>query len=274
MRRSRWPGRREIWSVFLSLVIGFALATWLRVRFVPIGAITGPGGRTCSLNGVTNSDLSQITPEPPDPPKNMIFVGVMTAKKYLRSRAAAVNRTWARTIPGRVNFFSSGGSASSVPDLNLPIVSLRGVDDSYPPQKKSFMMLKYMADNLIDKYEWFMRTDDDVYVRGDKLEAFLRSVNSSQTLFIGQAGLGKVEEFGLLNLGQGDNFCMGGPGMIFSRATLRKIAPHISYCLKNLWSTHEDVEVGRCVKKFAEIDCTWSYEVRRNSSLHVVYLIF
>ena len=274
MRRSRWPGRRELWSVFLSLIIGFAIATWLRVRFVPIGAITGPGGRTCSLNGEANSDLSQITPEPPDPPKNMIFVGVMTAKKYLRSRAVAVNRTWARTIPGRVNFFSSGGSASSVPDLNLPIVSLRGVDDSYPPQKKSFMMLKYMADNLIDKYEWFMRTDDDVYVRGDKLEAFLRSVNSSQTLFIGQAGLGKVEEFGLLNLGQGDNFCMGGPGMIFSRATLRKIAPHISYCLKNLWSTHEDVEVGRCVKKFAEIDCTWSYEVRKVSLFAVFIFLF
>lgn len=32
-------------------------------------------------------------------------------------------------------------------------------------------------------------------------------------------------------------------------------------CLKNLYSTHEDVEVGRCVQKFAGIPCTWNYEV-------------
>ncbi|XP_033633691.1 chondroitin sulfate synthase 1-like [Asterias rubens] len=55
---------------------------------------------------------------------------------------------------------------------------------------------------------------------------------------------------------------MGGPGMIFSRETLRLVVPHISYCLKNMWSIHEDVEVGRCIKKFAEIDCTWAYEMQ------------
>jgi hypothetical protein len=39
------------------------------------------------------------------------------------------------------------------------------------------------------------------------------------------------------------------------------VAPHIPTCLKNLYSTHEDVEVGRCVQKFAGIPCTWNYEV-------------
>lgn len=65
---------------------------------------------------------------------------------------------------------------------------LRGVDDSYPPQKKSFMMLKYMHDHYLDKYEWFMRADDDVYIKGDLLESFLRSLNSSEPLFLGQTG--------------------------------------------------------------------------------------
>lgn len=54
----------------------------------------------------------------------------------------------------------------------------------------------------------------------------------------------------------------GGPGVIMSRETLRRVAPHIPVCLKNLYSTHEDVEVGRCVQKFAGIPCTWNYEVR------------
>lgn len=54
---------------------------------------------------------------------------------------------------------------------------------------------------------------------------------------------------------------MGGPGVILSRETLKRVAPHIPTCLKNLYSTHEDVEIGRCVQKFAGIPCTWNYEV-------------
>ena len=184
----------------------------------------------------------------------------MTAQKYLDTRAKSVFKTWGKKIPGRMSFFSRSGSSSTVADL--PLVSLPGVDDSYPPQKKSFMMLKFMHDNYLDKFEWFMRVDDDVYIKPDKLEFFLRSLNSSIPQFIGQAGMGNKDEFGLLSLDYDENFCMGGPGIILSRETLRMVVPHISYCLKNLYSTHEDVEIGRCIRKFANISCTWSYEVR------------
>lgn len=139
---------------------------------------------------------------------------------------------------------------------------LPGVDDSYPPQKKSFMMLKYMHDHYLDKYEWFMRADDDVYIKGDKLENFLRSLNSSEPLFLGQTGLGTTEEMGKLALEPGENFCMGGPGVIMSREVLRRMVPHIGECLREMYTTHEDVEVGRCVRRFAGVQCVWSYEVR------------
>lgn len=168
-------------------------------------------------------------------------------------------RTWSKTIPGKVEFFSSEGSDTSIP---IPIVPLPGVDDSYPPQKKSFMMLKYMHDHYLDKYEWFMRADDDVYIKGDKLENFLRSLNSSEPLFLGQTGLGTTEEMGKLALEPGENFCMGGPGVIMSREVLRRMVPHIGECLREMYTTHEDVEVGRCVRRFAGVQCVWSYEVR------------
>jgi chondroitin sulfate synthase len=103
-----------------------------------------------------------------NPRKALLFVGVMTAQKYLGTRARAVYETWGREIPGRIAFFTS---ATSVPPLNrpdLPIVPLSGVDDSYPPQKKSFLMLQYMWERYGDRFEWFMRADDDVYVRPDR----------------------------------------------------------------------------------------------------------
>ncbi|KAK8735340.1 hypothetical protein OTU49_005628 [Cherax quadricarinatus] len=191
--------------------------------------------------------------------KNLLFVGVMTADKYLDTRAKAVYETWGKQLPGKIAFFSSETSTTNV---DIPLIRLRGVDDSYPPQKKSFMMIKYMAEHFADHFEFFMRADDDIYVRPDKLELFLRSVNSTKAHFIGQAGKGNQEEFGHLSLKMDENFCMGGPGVIMSRSTLLQVAPHVRDCLKNLWSTHEDVEVGRCVRKYAKVPCTWSYEMQ------------
>lgn len=193
--------------------------------------------------------------------KNLIFVGVMTAEKYLSTRAVAVYETWGKDVPGKIGFFSSQKSKRPDNYPNLPLISLDGVDDSYPPQKKSFMMLKYMYEQYGEHFEWFFRADDDVYIRTERLEELLKSLDSRKVYFLGQAGQGNMEEFGLLSLQENENFCMGGPGMLMSRETLARFAPHIKNCLKNLFTTHEDVEVGRCVQKFANTSCTWAYDV-------------
>lgn len=247
-------------SLFIGILFGFLIAIMLR-SFIPHHLMSGCiHHRIRSVNriiqeNVYHENIENISKQD----KTLLFIGVMTAQKFLESRALAIHSTWGQNVPGKLLFFSSSVSKTL---LKIPLVPLMGVDDSYPPQKKSFLMLKYMHDHYIDKFEWFMRADDDVYIRMDKLEKFLRSINSSKPQFIGQAGVGKEEEFGQLNLEPDDNFCMGGPGIIMSRMTLKLLVPHIRYCLKHLYSTHEDVEIGRCVKKFVGIPCTWSYEMQ------------
>uniref|UniRef100_A0A8C5M973 Hexosyltransferase n=1 Tax=Leptobrachium leishanense TaxID=445787 RepID=A0A8C5M973_9ANUR len=272
--------RRSWLSVLLGLVLGFLLAS----RFIlPRAAEMQRAGRRvpgsgqaggCGLQSGLRTDYSGVLGWQPlhseqgarheqqDIPRarNFLFVGVMTAQKYLDNRAVAAYRTWSSSIPGKVEFFSSEGSDTSIP---IPIVPLQGVDDSYPPQKKSFMMLKYMHDHYLDQYEWFMRADDDVYIKGERLESFLRSLNSSEPLFLGQTGLGTTEEMGKLALEPGENFCMGGPGVIMSREVLRRMVPHIGECLREMYTTHEDVEIGRCVRRFAGVQCVWSYEMQQ-----------
>lgn len=262
-------------GILTGFILGLSISTWLRHSVLCGGsssccnlffssAFEDPNGRRsragkeddrfpdpCSYEALGGAHR--------DPKKSLLFVGVMTANKYLNTRAPAVHSTWGTTIPGKMAFFSASTATS---EFEIPLVGLKGVDDSYPPQKKSFMMLKYMHDHCLDKFEWFMRADDDVFIRGEKIETFLRSINSSKPHFIGQAGLGNKEEFGLLSLEYDENFCMGGPGMIFSRETLRRMVPNIKDCIKNLYSTHEDVEIGRCVRKHAGVPCTWSYEMQ------------
>ncbi|XP_033952517.1 chondroitin sulfate synthase 3 [Pseudochaenichthys georgianus] len=277
--------RRPLVTVIFGVFLGFTASTWL---FVPqVLESKGKKSPVCLYHSHSDSSAGkgpfipgespQLSPEEDRTsspgnstggrttgrPKRFLYVGVMTAKKYLDTRTVAAYQTWVSSIPGKVEFFSSEGSGSIHLPVPVPVVSLAGVDDSYPPQKKSFMMLKYIHDHYLDKYEWFMRADDDVYIRGEKLEAFLRSLNSSKPQYLGQTGLGMAEELGRLALEPGENFCMGGPGMIFSREVLRRMVPHISTCLREMYTTHEDVEIGRCVRRFGGTQCVWSYEMQQ-----------
>ncbi|KAJ8714761.1 hypothetical protein PYW07_002986 [Mythimna separata] len=255
-RRSRWMSLAA--GVALGVIFGIFLKLCLRtssrttIEACPESAKLLADPDPIALIGLMPNETVHNSN------RTLVFVGVMTAEQYLGSRAKAVYETWSQDLPGRIAFFSS--EVSRAP--GLPLVPLRNVDDSYPPQKKSFLMLLYMYEKYGDKFEWFMRADDDVYVRGDKLEEFLRSVDSRKPQFIGQAGRGTSDERDALALDYNENFCMGGPGVLFSRETLKRVAPHVKYCLKHLYTTHEDVELGRCVAKFAGVSCTWSYDMQ------------
>ena len=90
------------------------------------------------------------------------------------------------SLCNQVIVFSSEGS-SLAHHHDIPLVALPGIDDSYPPQRKSFAMLRYMYDHYRDKFRFFMRSDDDVYIHADVLRPFLHSINSTdRPLFIGQ----------------------------------------------------------------------------------------
>ena len=265
--------RRGLGSAIVGLTLGLFLG-FLMLNYRIITPTTSNLQRSGSLTSrqeeiPRNTKTFDQNLQSRESSKNLVFVGVMTANKFLGTRAKAVYETWGKNVPGKIAFFSS--EFSVVPDNrpDLPLVTLPTVDDAYPPQKKSFLMLQYMWNNFGDQYEWFLRADDDVYVRTDRLETLLRSVDSKKAMYIGQAGRGKSEEFGLLSLEYDENFCMGGPGVIMSRETLKRIVPHIKYCLKNLYTTHEDVELGRCVQKYAGIPCTWSYEVNLFSFIYL-----
>jgi chondroitin sulfate synthase len=186
-RRRR--GIQTTLGVLVGLATGILFTSRLRIGLVPVSDGGGDANGTCSgpgkpwplpphtensLRDGYDDDALRITgmtvpsESVRDSRKALLFVGVMTAQKYLATRARAVYETWGREIPGRIAFFTS---ATSVPPSNrpdLPLVRLRGVDDSYPPQKKSFLMLQYMWERYGDRFEWFMRADDDVYVRPNR----------------------------------------------------------------------------------------------------------
>ena len=206
--------------------------------------------------------------------RKKLLVGVVTAEKYLLTRAKTVYKTWGQDVT-QIIFFVGSDCNISHPDLRgLPLVKLPGISDNvYPPQKKVFAVLKYMQDHYIDDYYWFMRADDDVYVRGQKLEDILSELNPSERIYLGRAGVGKPNDVKRLGLLPYERYCMGGPGVVFSREALFALAPHLDYCLgavsqynrqENKQWFNEDVELGRCVSRTIDVQCSTSREVSQH----------
>ncbi|CAD5116070.1 DgyrCDS5000 [Dimorphilus gyrociliatus] len=192
--------------------------------------------------------------------KKSLYIGVLSTANFLDTRAKACQKTWGSTKGATVKFYAqSDHHDESIVKLSSDI------DDSvYPPQKKSFRMLQHMC-RLSDSYEWFMRADDDSYIKIEQLIKFLNGIDSNQLHYIGQAGFGRMDE----KLGLGTSiYCMGGPGVIFSSVLLQKVCPHIESCLGNITSKHEDTEIGRCINRHIGINCTSAYDLRQLFYFH------
>lgn len=249
--------------VLLGSVLSFTFSVWssqyarypgpLRCLVIAKTRVSRAGHKLARANSIRDEFHS----------KKFLFVSVMSSSLYLSTRARGVWETWGKNVPGKLAFFT--GYINKTDDVrDLPIIELDVPDDVYPPQTKAFKMLKYVYEHFVDQYEWFIRADDDVYLRTDRLRSYLRKIDSSEDLVIGQPGTGKKEEIGKLGLGMEDNFCLGGPGIMMTSSVLRKVGPNVVVCLNTTASYHEDVEIGRCLRQFGGVMCPWGFEVSLN----------
>ena len=119
----------------------------------------------------------------------------------------------------------------------------------------AYQLLKYMQDNFIDDFGWFMRTGDNVYVRVEHLTNYLAKLDPNREQCFGYPDLGvqkinsEMEEYGV-----------GGPMTIFSRGLLKKLGPHLDQCLRN-GSTLKDEDLEICLRERVVFQCERNSEV-------------
>ena len=164
--------------------------------------------------------------------RRTVFVGVLTSQMYLPTRAKAIYDTWSSDVSMLVFFV--GEDCIVPPDLiHLPVVKLKKVPDGvYPPLKKAFAVMQYMYDHFVNDYDWFIRADDDVYIRGRKLMDLLNAMDANEIISLGRAGEGRTDDMDRLQLLKHERYCMGGPGMVFSRGTMQALGPYLNLCLE------------------------------------------
>ena len=164
--------------------------------------------------------------------RKTVFVGVLSSQMYLPTRAKAMFETWGQDV-SMLAFFVGEDCIIPAELSHLPIIKLHGVPDAvYPPLKKAFAVMQYMYDHFVDDYEWFIRADDDIYLRGKKLTELLNTMDAGELISLGRAGEGRENDMDRLKLLKHEKYCMGGPGMIFSRGLMLALGPYLDLCLK------------------------------------------
>ncbi|CAG5110607.1 Oidioi.mRNA.OKI2018_I69.chr2.g4991.t1.cds [Oikopleura dioica] len=260
--------KRSIFVEFLTaLAIGYVVGQILSFTLLKDATcdasrlpVIGEEVKNSSASGAgSNSKSDHVKQKVHKRPKRRIFIAIHSTPEYLKTRGQAIKDSWLQEIDERiatVRFISA--PLEGFPTFTLPDVN----DYDYPPQKKSFKLLAYFA-SIADKYDWFIRVDDDLHMQFDHLIKFLSKLDPDEPHYIGGTGFGRdADDY----IPHGTAFCMGGSGVLFSHALITKLRPYLTTCIKNLMTEHEDVEVGRCIWTHLNIDCTKSYET--NELLH------
>ena len=167
----------------------------------------------------------------------------------------AVRKTWG-SYAQKLIYFSSM-KEQRFKEGDAPVVNLsQGVSDhTHQLHPNAYQLLKYMHDNFIDDFGWFMRTSDYVYVRVEHLTNYMAKLDPNREQCFGYPNLGgqKIDS-------EIEGYGVEGPVTIFSRGLLKKLGPHLDHCLRN-GSTSKDEDVEKCLRERVVFQCGRNSEV-------------
>ena len=281
---------RQLYPAIIGISLGFAFSMFYIpvtvveeqcVLEIPVSEIHNTNARTTSkreevvVGATVKPKLSKYGPSfrpyyvaSEITQRDRILVGVLASEFNLESLGTAINNTWLPDLPRVILYVPY----SKDPDfhekynkvLGLPIVQLAGAEEDHSSNTRvSFKMLEHMHKNYQDKYDWFMRVNEAVYLEPSRLVKLVNMINSSMNVYIGLPAPYSVRgDSQPTDLYNADRYCKGQAGVIISRVTLSGIVPHLDNCLEMAITEEEDVELGRCLNRHLGLQCTWNYEVR------------
>lgn len=111
-----------------------------------------------------------------------IYCMVLTSTKFFQTRTRAVYETWGSRCDQLI-FISDSSNDSTT---NLPIVSIGKSREGYEHlSSKSIAGFEYIYQHEFDRFDWFIKTDDDTYVIIDNLRKFLQDKDPSYPVSYG-----------------------------------------------------------------------------------------
>ncbi|CAJ0942124.1 unnamed protein product, partial [Mesorhabditis belari] len=174
--------------------------------------------------------------------KVRILCWILTGRQFHWKRAIHVKTTWGRRCDKLI--FMSSENNTMFPAIDLGVKE--GRNHLWAKTKKA---LRYVYDNYINDYDWFLKADDDTYVIMENLKFMLLSKDPKVPINYGF-------EFSVKLKYKQNPVLSGGAGYVLSKAALFKFVTEAlgksSKCSTREKGS-EDVELARCLKNVGVI---------------------
>lgn len=217
--------------------------------------------------------------------REKIFIGVMTSQENINSYATAFNRTTAHLV-NKIKFFINADSVKT----NYQLKNIVGFTDTRE-SRRPFYVIKYIADNYLDEYDYFLLVPDNVYVDARKLNSLLYHMSITFDLYMGgiRAAQGETRDVHGNDNGDGNggqdenaapvgrdesmndsgaagvsdrNYCDLEAGILLSSSVIRKMRNNLDRCVRIGITNDHSVNIGRCVKYASRVaGCQESFQV-------------
>lgn len=126
------------------------------------------------------------------------------------------------------------------------IVGFTDTRENYRP----FHVLKYIADNYVEDYDFFYLIEDAAYLNAKTLMEQLNHISMSFDIYMGT----KAED-------REEGFCDLKAGIIFSSSVIKKIQKKLDSCVRGADGNHHSINIGRCIELSTDIgECQESFQ--------------
>ena len=120
--------------------------------------------------------------------KDLMFIGVKISEQQLMTSGVTINNTWS-SEDQTVVFFTPYSRDSEfhnrfVKKLNLNVIQLPDIVDTSSDLEFSLRIVQYMKDHHLNKYNWFILIDDNVYLNMVNAGNHLKRLNSTQQVIL------------------------------------------------------------------------------------------
>lgn len=211
-------------------------------------------------------------------PSGTVSYNVLVSPGELLRRGLAIHNTWSGgeqkfpfNIEGRAWYYVNPKDYSmhhpvqlkkQVRKMTMIDVSTIGKHQIWNPvvQGVTFKVLWDICQHKLERFRWFAVIQDSTYLRKEKLETLLQSLNSSKPVFLGNPVTPKGRDAEDLGLLEGESYCHKSC-YVLSWKALEKVCPKLLSCQERPKSTDGDVELARCVKIYTGLSCTSAAEV-------------
>lgn len=203
--------------------------------------------------------------------REKIFVGVMTTQHHINTLTTAFNRTTAHHVDKIKYFINAADNVRT----NFKLKNIVGFTDARD-HLKPFHILKYIADNYLDDYDFFFLSTDTTYVNVRRLLKQLNHISIGFDVYIGNnrdsSDILDSDERNRLMQTEGD-YCDLNAGIILSNSLVRKIRANLDWCVRNAASNSDSLNIGRCVKYASKISsCQQNFQVVKFRSIFLLEL--